>query len=117
MDMDSDAFTDTSSEEGADLSTLVAAGPSLVFAGENVAQLEVKLLEKKLVQYKAVKDKLKVSELDKGVTAANAVAAMSEVLNEIQVDRTGGMRTEDESRYSSRSSVCLAAAPRTGRAR
>ena len=35
----------------------------LIFAGENVAEFNVKIVEKKLVQYQAIK-KPKVSELD-----------------------------------------------------
>lgn len=75
------------------------SGTFMVFAGDNVAEMEVKVLQKNFVQYKAFKDKPKVSELDKGVNAANAVAAMSEIMNDLQADLTGGMRTEDESRY------------------
>ena len=95
-DMDDPDFESTG-EQPLDPDLAVSSG-SLVFAGENVARVEVKVIEKKLVQYQAIK-KPKVSELDKGVNAANAVAAMSEVLNEMQAERTGGMRTEDESRY------------------
>jgi len=85
MDTDEDGFA----HGGADTSIdpdLSVAGTSLVCAGENVARVEVKVIEKKFVQYQAIK-KPKVSELDKGVNAANAVAAMSEVLNEIQAER------------------------------
>ena len=97
MDMDDDGPGESSFDAMIDPDLSVAGG-SFVFAGENVARVEVKLIEKKLVQYQAIK-KPKVSELDKGVNAANAVAAMSEVMNEIQVELGGGMRTEDESRY------------------
>jgi hypothetical protein len=91
-----EAFPGGDSSERLDIAR---SGSSLIFAGENVAQLNIKLLQKNFVQYKAFKDKPKVSELDKGVNAANAVAAMSEVMNEIRAEQTGGMRAEDESRY------------------
>ena len=85
-------------EEGSIDADGFRSGTSLVFAGENIAQFDVKVVEKKLMQYQAIK-KPKVSELDKGVNAANAVAAMSEVMNDMQVERGGGVRIEDESRY------------------
>jgi hypothetical protein len=98
MDMDDDSSGGFSGDFSAPVD-VPHTGTYMVYAGENVAQLEVKLVQKNFVQYKAIKDKPKVSELDKGVNAANSVAAMSELMNEIQADRTGGMRTEDESKY------------------
>jgi hypothetical protein len=98
MDMDPDSFGGAPGDEPAHVD-LPHEGTFMVFAGENVAELKAKLLQKNFVQYKTIKDKPKVSELDKGVNAANSVAAMSELMNEMQAERTGGMRTEDESRY------------------
>ena len=101
MDAEGDPFPVIPGDDSsAPREDIPATGMSMVFAGENVAEVEVKLIQKNFVQYKAIKDKPKVSELDRGVNAANAVAAMSEVMNDIQAEKTGGMRTEDESRYS-----------------
>jgi hypothetical protein len=76
-----------------------ASRTEFVHAGRNVAQVSVRLVKKNMVAYQAMRDKPRQSELDKGVSAANATAAINEVLNEWQEDKTGGKRWEDESTY------------------
>jgi hypothetical protein len=90
---------DDDDEEGIGPADLDKSRNELINTGPNAVQLSVKLLEEKLVEYQAMKAKPKTSELEKGVTAANATAAANEILNEWQEERTGGKRTEDESRY------------------
>jgi len=77
-----------------------ASRTEFINAGRNVAQLSVRLVKKNLVAYQAMRDKPKQSELDKGVSAANATAAINEIVNEWQEEKTGGKRWEDESTYS-----------------
>ncbi len=78
---------------------LDASGTVLLNAGENVAQVATELLEKKLVQYRTMKDKPATSAFDGDINAAAAPAIYNEILNEWQEQRTGGVRVEDESRY------------------
>ncbi len=70
----------------------------LVNAGRNIAQLTVKLVEKKIVSYKTMKEPTGSSALE-NVSAANSMAVANEVFNEWQKERTGGVRREDESLY------------------
>jgi hypothetical protein len=70
-----------------------------VGAGRNVVRLSVKLAKKNWVTYRAMREKSGPSELEKGVSAANSAAAINEVLNEWQEEKTGGQRWEDESIY------------------
>lgn len=70
-----------------------------IAAGVNVAELNVKLLERKVEVHEAMKAKGK-SVLDSGqVTASQGLEVAQEMMNESQRDRTGGKSEEDVSRY------------------
>jgi hypothetical protein len=68
-------------------------------AGPNAAQFESKLLESKTITIQAMKPK-GPSVLDSGnVTASQGLDYAQEFINDAQRQRTGGVETEDVSRY------------------
>jgi len=68
-------------------------------AGPNAVQLETKLIESKTITLQAMKPK-GASILDSGnVTASQGLDYAQEFINDAQRQRTGGVETEDVSRY------------------
>ena len=85
--------------EEADADFSYQAVPDFVAAGENVVQMNTKLLEHKVIAREAMKAKGK-SILESGnLTAGQSLDATQELLNDQQRERTGGKEEEDVSRY------------------
>lgn len=76
-----------------------AVGTYIVNAGTNVAQMEVSMLQPKITEERTMKPRTGKSVLDGDVNPTKTVDLANEILNEIQEQRTGGVRFEDESRY------------------
>ncbi len=66
---------------------------------DGVTEFAVRLLERKIVQREAMKERPKKPALDGNVNAAATVDVANELLNEMQRDRAGSTVEEDESRY------------------
>jgi hypothetical protein len=69
-----------------------------VAAGPNVAQLEIKLLERKTIAHQAMKAK-KQTVLDGNTTASQSMDMAEEMANDSKRQQTGGVEVEDVSRY------------------
>lgn len=67
--------------------------------GTGFVQFTVRLIERRFQQRQAMKDRPATSALDSSLTAAGSTAAVNEILNEMQRERSGGIITEDVSRY------------------
>jgi hypothetical protein len=72
----------------------------LVNAKRNFVLMGVTLVETKVAQHRAMEQHTGKSVLDGDINAANSAAVANEIINEWQRERTGGMRSEDESRYA-----------------
>ncbi|HKS36526.1 MAG TPA: PQQ-binding-like beta-propeller repeat protein, partial [Verrucomicrobiae bacterium] len=69
-------------------------------AGDNVVQFKATLLEKRLVVVQAMKAAPAESTFNSGgLSARDSLKATTELLNEMQRERTGGVTYENESRY------------------
>jgi outer membrane protein assembly factor BamB len=77
-----------------------ASRTELLPAGDDLIELVVELKQANLVQIQAMKAPPAKSALEGTVNAAATVDIANEIFNEMQRDRTGGIRVEDESRYS-----------------
>jgi outer membrane protein assembly factor BamB len=85
--------------EGDFANSFFADRDHFIATGVNVAELNVKLLERKVEVHEAMKPKGK-SVLDSGqVTASQGLEVAQEMMNEGQRERTGGKSEEDVSRY------------------
>jgi len=87
---------------GADDSSFdMIAGPKeFVAAGPNVAQVQSKMLERRMVAVQAMKPQQGTSTLNSGgLTARDSMKATMEELNNMQRESTGGISYENESRY------------------
>ena len=76
-----------------------AAGTYIVNAGSNVAEMRVAMVEQKITQHRTMKERTGSSVLESDLNASKTAEVANEILNEIQEQRTGGLRFEDESRY------------------
>lgn len=76
-----------------------AEGIYVVNAGTNVAEMRVAMIEEKITQHRTLKERTGKSVLESDLNASKTVEVANEILNEIQEQRTGGVRFEDESRY------------------
>lgn len=76
-----------------------AAGRYLANSGPNAVDMKVDLLEEKITQIKTMKERPKKSALEGDVNMQATGKIANEILNEMQEQRTGGIRLEDESRY------------------
>ena len=86
-------------DQSAALAMFEAERHPFIPAGPNAAQFETKLLESKTVTLQAMKPK-GPSILDSGnVTASQGLDYAQEFINDAQRQRTGGVETEDVSRY------------------
>ena len=72
--------------------------PPFTASGPGVVQFQARLLEQKTVTRVAMKAKGK-SVLDGNVTASQGLDLAQEMMNDAQRQRTGGVETEDVSRY------------------
>ncbi len=70
-----------------------------IAAGPNVVQFTAKLLEQKMVSHVAMKAKGKSVFDSENVTASQGIDAAQEMMNDSRREMTGGMETEDVSRY------------------
>lgn len=71
-----------------------------IAAGPNVAQVQSKLLERRMVAVQAMKTPQGTSTLNSGgLTARDSMKATMEELNNMQRESTGGISYENESRY------------------
>ncbi len=69
-------------------------------AGDNIAEMQVTMLEEHFNEVQSIKPNKGPSKLDENVTAATPVAPVAEeILNDIARSRGGGFKTVDESRY------------------
>jgi hypothetical protein len=74
-------------------------GRSFINSQYGHVQWSSKVLERKFVSQKAMKDKPAHSALEGNVTAAKTTEIANEILNDMQRDRGGDSITEDASRY------------------
>jgi hypothetical protein len=72
--------------------------PRFVASGSGVVQFQRQMLERKTVTHQAMKPKGK-SVLDGNVTASQGLELAQEMMNDSRRDMTGGVETEDVSRY------------------
>ncbi|MEW6307296.1 MAG: PQQ-binding-like beta-propeller repeat protein, partial [Verrucomicrobiota bacterium] len=87
-------------ELGEDLAFLSKTRVEFVPAGENVAELTVKLIKENMVSKRVMKEASAKSSLNTKTSAASNVGAVAEDLfNEIKRSETGGYDTFDESTY------------------
>ncbi|HKQ39737.1 MAG TPA: B-box zinc finger protein, partial [Verrucomicrobiae bacterium] len=86
-------------DDSTDRFMATAVGTYIVNAGTNVAQMDVSMIEKKIGEQRTMKPRTGKSVLDGDVNPTKSTALANEILNEIQEQRTGGVRFEDESRY------------------
>ncbi len=85
--------------QSATLAAFEAERHPFIPAGPNAAQFETKLLESKTITLQAMKAK-GPSVLDSGnVTASQGMDYAQEFINDAQRQRTGGVETQDVSRY------------------
>jgi outer membrane protein assembly factor BamB len=61
--------------------------------------MKVSMIEEKITQQRTMKDRTGKSVLDGDVRVTQTAELANEILNDIQEQRTGGVRFEDESRY------------------
>jgi putative pyrroloquinoline-quinone binding quinoprotein len=76
-----------------------AVGTYLVNAGPNVAEMKVTMIEEKITQQRTMKERTGKSVLDGDIRVTQTADVANEILNDIQEQRTGGVRFDDESRY------------------
>ena len=76
-----------------------AVGTYIVNARTNVAQMEVSMLQAKITEQRTMKKRPGKSVLEGDLNPTKTTDVANEILNEIQEQRTGGVRFEDESRY------------------
>ena len=76
-----------------------AVGTYIVNAGTNIAQMEVSMIEAKITEQRTLKPRTGKSVLEGNLNASKTTDVANEILNEIQEQRTGGVRFDDESRY------------------
>ena len=84
----------------------VEAGPSIpderrefVAAGSTVADLDVKLVEKKMLTVETMKAP-KTGQFDEGIKVTQTREMAEDVFNEMKRNRTGGVARVDQSRYA-----------------
>ena len=76
-----------------------AIGTYIVNAGTNIAEMDVSMIEQKITEQRTMKQRTGKSVLDGNINASKTAEVSNEILNEIQEQRTGGVRFDDESRY------------------
>ena len=87
-----------SNDDADELSFLYGGGTPFTASGSGVIQFQSRLLEQKTITRQAMKAKGK-SVLDGNVTASQGLELAQEMMNDSQRERTGGVETEDVSRY------------------
>jgi hypothetical protein len=83
-----------------DVSSSKMSRTELVNARQHFVLMTVRLVEEKMAQYSAMKERAAKSALDGEINAANAANVANEILNDWQRENNEGMRVEDESRYA-----------------
>jgi hypothetical protein len=76
-----------------------AVGTYFVNSGPNIAEMKVSMIEEKITQHRTMRERTGKSVLDGPVRVTQTAELANEILNDIQEQRTGGVRFEDESRY------------------
>jgi hypothetical protein len=69
-----------------------------VAAGPNVAQLDIRVTKTNIVSYKAIKDAGE-KRADNEMKVSESMAIAEEIMTDMQRQKTGGVRWEDESQY------------------
>jgi outer membrane protein assembly factor BamB len=83
-----------------DLMAFAPGGKEFLPAGENVVQFKATLIERRMVAVQAMKAAPAESALSSDrLSARDSLKATTELLNEMQRERTGGVTYENESRY------------------
>jgi hypothetical protein len=100
LDPDENPITPSgpSTDDADESSFLYGGGTPFAASGLGVIEFQTRLLEQKTVTRQAMKAKGK-SVLDGNATASQGLELAQEMMNDAQRERTGGVETEDVSRY------------------